>query len=195
MTNKYIWLIAFLFFLASCQQSSSENDSKPTSEKELPPKEEEIDTIDAQDTIPEPLTVMVLPCSNGYEYNLKMGDLNPSLENYLDQDDSIILKPFPLKKMQGTGYLGVFDKKHCDKILEKVDVDFLIMTRMKGLDFSTTNGDSGNWGYDTKVLDARDMNQFDGISASNLESFTSIDGDIKSKTDELIDMIIESRKE
>lgn len=192
---KHFWLIILLFAWASCQENSTNRDKATIPETKEINHDENNDTVDVQDTIPAPLTVMVIPCSNGYDYNLKMGDLNPSLEKYLDQDDRIILKPFPLKKMQGSGYFGVFDKKHCEKILEKVDVDFLLMTRMHGLDFSPANSDSGDWGYDTKILDTESMNQFKGISARKLKSFESIDPDIQSKTDELIDLIIASRKE
>ena len=192
-TIKCFCFTIFLFALVSCRENTPNEETVPEVEELSDEDTNEIDN--AQDTIPEQLTVMVIPCSNGYDYNLKMGDLNPSLENYLGQDDRIILKPFPLKEMQGSGYFGVFDKKHCEKILEKVDVDYLIMTRMRGLDFSPASTEANNWGYDTKVLDVESMDQFNGIYARKLKSFELIDSDIKSKTDELIDMILESRAE
>lgn len=184
-----------LVALTSCQENTLNDHTETISEKEEIVHEGDDEIRAIQDTVSTKLTVMVIPCSNGYEYNLRMGDLNPSLEKYLAQDDRISLKPFPLKEMQGTGYFGVYDKKHCDKILERVNVDFLIMTRMIGSDISSANSESGNWGYDTKILDAERMVQFDGISARKLKSFELIDSDLKSKTNELIKMIIKSRNE
>lgn len=195
ITMKYFWLSLLLFVFASCSQKSPIEDVETISKVKEFNSDNNKEIINIEDTISDPLTVMVIPCSNGYEYNLKMGDLNPSLEKYLSQDDRIILKSFPLKEMQGTGYFGVFDKKHCAKILEKVDVDFLIMTRMRGMDISSINAESGDWGYDTKILDVETMDQFNGISARKLKSFELIDPDIQSKIDELINMIIESRNE
>lgn len=192
---NYLLLILIAFFAVSCSQKTPVEDTKTISTAKNVKVEKNEKTITIEDTVPEPLTVMVIPCSNGYEYNAQMGDLNPSLEKYLAQDERIILKPFPLKQMRGTGYFGVFDKKHCGKILEKVDVDFLIMTRMRGLYVQPVHSDSGDWGYDTKILDVASMEQFNGISARKLKSFELIDADIKSKTDEMITLIIESRHE
>lgn len=179
----------------SCSQEASMENTKTTAKEQAFNGDSSKQITTVKDTLTDRLTVMVVPCSNGYEYDLKKGDLNPSLEKYLGLDERIILKPFPLKKMRGTGYFGVFDKKYCEKILEKVDVDFLILTRMKGLDGSSVDTESGHWGYDTKIVDAETMYQFNGISARDLKSFESIDPDIQSKIDALIRMIIESRKE
>jgi hypothetical protein len=195
MTVKYFWTIAILFALTSCQENTLNDNKEAISEKEDIIHEGNDENADPQDEETAQLTVMVIPCSNGYDYNLKMGDLNPSLERYLDLDNRVKLEPFPLKKMQGTGYFGVFDKKHCDKILEKVDVDFLIMTRMRGMDLISENSNSANWGYDTKILNVKTMNQFDGIASKNLKSFELIDADIKSKSDQLVQLMIDSGNE
>lgn len=192
MTMNYFWSIVLLIALASCHENTLNVSKETIAEKKDIVHEKKDETAHTQDTATTQLTVMVIPCSNGYDYNLKMGDVNPSLEKYLGQDDRIVLKPFPLKEMQGSGYLGVYDKKHCDHILERVNVDFLIMTRMKGIDISHANGESGNWGYDTKILNVESMVQFDGISARKLKSFELIDSDVKSKTNELINLIITS---
>lgn len=195
MTMKYFWSIVLLIALASCHENTLKDKKETISEKKDIILEVNDEIADTQYTATTQISVMVIPCSNGYDYNLKMGDVNPSLEKYLGQDDRIVLKPFPLKEMKGSGYLGVYDKKHCDNILERVDVDFLIMTRMKGIDISSANGEAGNWGYDTKILNVESMVQFDGISARKLKTFELIDSDVKSKTNELINLIIKSRNE
>jgi hypothetical protein len=135
---------------------------------------------------------MVVPCSNGYDYGLKQGDLNPSLAKYLNRHSRIKVIPFPYKKMNGSGYFGIFDKKQCSNILKNVDVEFLIMTRMKGLELTAINSDTGNWGYETKVLNVATMDQLMGVTAQNLQSFQKIDSDIKDKVDVLIELIRES---
>lgn len=186
-------LIIFLIVLTSCRENTTE--INPDSIYEVQDSIQEVYTEQSEtnDTIEGKPTIMVIPCSNGYDYNLKMGDLNPSLEKYLDQDDRIILKPFPYNKMQGSGYFGVFDKKQCGDILKRVDVDYLIMTRMRGLTIDTMDSESEDWGYETRVLDVEEMKQFDGISARQLNSFEMIDPDIESKTNELINTILATR--
>lgn len=138
------------------------------------------------------ISVLVIPCSNGYVYNLRMGDLNPSLEKYLKIDKRVILIDFPYKKMNGAGYFGVYDKNACTEILKQVKVDFLIMTQMKGMDIQDTDSNPGNWGYETKVLNVRTMQQFQAIHSENLKSFYEIDSDIQQKINKLVELIINS---
>ena len=150
----------------------------------------EIKHSSSTDTIEtEKISVIIVPCYNGYQYGLKMGDLNPSLEKHLASHSSIILESFPLSKMEGSGYQGVFDKKHCNKILENVNVDFLIMTKMVSNYFvilTQAQSVENSWGYETKILNTKTLEQFDGISASNLHSFESIDGNIKEQIEVLV---------
>ena len=192
---KRSYLILLLVIFSSCQENIQEKPKTAEPEKKELAFENNTNEAELPDTIEHKLTVMVIPCSNGYEYNMHMGDLNPSLEKYLDQDDRIIRKPFPLKEMRGSGYFGVFDKRHCGKILEKVNVDFLIMTRMKGIILQQNDSDSSNWGYETKFLNVHTMQQFKGIQASNLKSFELIDTDLKNKTNQLINLMIDSHNE
>lgn len=192
---KYFSVLILWIGLGSCQNNKPVETSGAESAAQEMTSAEKPDSIAAELTSPSAISVMVIPCSNGYEYNLKMGDLNPSLEKYLSEDKRVQLIPFPLKEMQGSGYFGVYDKKHCTKILERTDVDFLIMTRMKGMDLEPTNADSGNWGYDTRILNTNRMKQFEGISASHLASFGAIDPDIQSKTDQLVKMMMDSGNE
>jgi len=190
---KPLIYILLTLTLASCQTDKPKEVSEIKTSAQEKTLDIEQDSAVAPDTLTKPISVMVVPCANGYDYNMKMGDLNPSLEKFLNLDKRIELKPFPLKKMNGSGYFGVFDKKDCAKILEKVEVDFLVMTRMKGMILLSTDSSTGTWGYDTKILKIDNMEQFNGISASNLKSFESIDYDIKSKMDQLVTQIIESK--
>lgn len=193
---KIIHLLLLSLFIIGCQS----NDEIVEFEKKVPKKEtiapingEVEDLIIETPNKPKPITVMVVPCSNGYDYGMYLGDLNPFLEEQLANDARIHLEPFPLKKMNGSGYHGVYDKRYCKQILETVSVDFLIMTKMIGGNgFPTLDTIPVKWGYSTKILNTQSMDQFKGISASGLDSFNEIDGDIQSKTTQLIKLIIES---
>ena len=198
---KYLFYFVVLLAFSSCS-----NDSKPSTdlaqeegvlqEKDsiAPIQEEEVATAPVV-SIPK---VLIVPCSNGYMYNLHRGDVNPSLENYLALDKRISVEPFPLKKMQGAGYFGVYDKKNCDQIIKRTDVDFLIMTRMSGglepmiLRASDSIAPPSNWGYSTRILNVISMTQFEGIRGSKLQSFESVDPDVKQKASGLVDLILES---
>jgi hypothetical protein len=141
--------------------------------------------------------VLIVPCSNGYEYHMHAGVVNTSLEKYLAQDERIEVLSFPYIEMKGAGYFGVYDKKHCKSILDHTDADFLVMTRMIGglvpiilqeQDLAATQ----NWGYSTKILNREKMKQFNGISAKNLAEFEEIDLNVKRKVSDLADSILAS---
>lgn len=137
------------------------------------------------------ITVVVVPCANGYDYEGSVP--NPFLEKHLASDPRVKVIPFPYKKMGGQGYHGVFDKKDCGPILEKVKADFLVMTLMKGNSITPEGSNQHTWGYDTKVLNTASMEQFDGISASGLPNYESIDGDIKGKIQLLIEDMMRNK--
>ncbi len=187
-------IISLLFVACQSENKSVQSESKVS-------VIETIDTLTTQkkETIKEPIkqtspiTVMIVPCSNGYEYAQRLGDLNPSLEKYIAKDKRIHLEPFPYNKMKGSGFHGVYDKHYCKQILETVSVDFLIMSEMSGgIGMPHLDSIKPKWGYATKVLNTKTMNQFKAISAKELDSYYDIDGDIQSKTNQLIKLIIES---
>jgi hypothetical protein len=189
---KYLFYLILPLSLLSCnsEEASTNLGSQEDSVSDVQ-SNNEFDTVQHIETEAKIIKVMVIPCSNGYEYNLKMGDLNPFLENHLKKQTKIQFKPFPLKKMKGSGYHGVFDKKHCNKIIEKADVDVLIMTKMKGDILIYLDSSQGTWGYETKILHIKKDKQIEGISANKLSAFEDIDADIASKIDRLVQFIID----
>lgn len=199
---KYYIYLFTLLFATGCSNNTEEPIDSNRAEIETkvidsaPPLQEEVDTADAI-TTPK---VLIVPCANGYEYNMHWGDANPSLEKYLAMDGRIILEPFPYKEMQGSGYFGVYDKKHCEQILERTDADFLVMTKMNGLggiiplSNDSTPVQKQEWGYSTRVLNTKSMEQFNGIRGSKLESFERIDSDVKKRASTLVDLILTSHK-
>ncbi len=166
-----------------------------------------VDETVVHDSIPEevevlaPPRVLVVPCSNGYLYNSHQGDVNPFLEELLEADDQIEFVPFPYVAMKGAGYFGVYDKKHCSDILQHTDVDFLIMTRMRGIESilvhsqqSESTSPTSSWGYSTRILNVHTMEQFEGISARGISSFEAIESNVKSKFPQLTELILSASK-
>lgn len=193
---KIIQVLFLSLIILGCQS----NDRTVENDKNVP-KIETIDTLDnvVKDSTIEssqkntPITVMVVPCSNGYDYGSYSGDLNPFLEQHLSKDERIQLELFPLKKMKGSGFHGVYDKRYCNQILETVSVDFLIMTKMKGgIGIHPLDTLPLKWGYSTKILNTKTMDQFNGISGKDINSYEEINSDIGLKTNELIHLILES---
>lgn len=124
------------------------------------------------------LEIIVIQCANGYEYAMYNYDFNPVIENELNKFENIHVKPFPYKALMGVPYQGVFDKKYCPPIIEKVDVDFLILTR-----FDRGNGELNltemKWGYELRIVNTETLEQINSIHAHNLEDYPEIERHIK----------------
>lgn len=196
----------FTFFFATSLIlfGCSSKQSEELAENDIPVPAEELasnDSIKEDTAIISPPRVLVVPCSNGYLYNSHQGDVNPFLEELLEANDQIEYVPFPYVAMKGAGYFGVYDKKHCSSILQHTDVDFLIMTRMHGIESipvnpqqSESTNATSSWGYSTRILDVRTMEQFEGISARGLNSFDAIESNVSAKFPQLAELILEASK-
>lgn len=143
------------------------------------------------------IKVLVVPCSNGYTYELHEGTVDPILEDLLRKQPGIDLVSFPYKQMKGSGYFGVYDKKDCSKILERTDADFLIMTRMSGggEQILADSTDNRNLGYETRILNVRSGKQFPGISGKKLVSMAAMKADVSGKQDQLVKELQDSYRE
>jgi len=155
-------LKCFLFLIIVCLafetgfdsiKNKEERQAEERSEKLLPNssdlvvQENSVNLILARDTI----EVIVFQCANGYEYSMHEYDFNPIIEKDLNKLEGIIVKPFPLKKLKGAAYQGVFDKKYCAPIIEKADADYLILTRFDK-EFDALNRDTKSWGYEVRIV-------------------------------------------
>jgi len=124
------------------------------------------------------LKIIVVQCANGYEYAMNSYNFNPVIENELNKFKNILVKPFPFKTLMGVSYQGVFDKKYCQPIIDKVNVDFLILTRFdKG--YSGLNQTEMKWGYELKIVNTETLEQVNSINAHNLNGFLEIEKHIK----------------
>ncbi|WP_029446790.1 hypothetical protein [Cellulophaga baltica] len=124
------------------------------------------------------LEVIVVQCANGYEYAQHGYDFNPIIEKELNNFENITIKPFPLKTLMGVSYQGVFDKKYCPPIIEKVSADYLILTRFDR-EFYISNSNKQKWGYELRVVNTKTLEQITAMEAHNLKNYTEIEKHIK----------------
>lgn len=137
---------------------------------------EKIPEKDATST--DTLEVIVVQCANGYEYAMHNYDFNPIIETELNKFKNIKVKPFPLKTLMGVAYQGVFDKKYCPPIIEKVDVDFLILTRFDKRYYEFYSSEM-KWGYELRIVKSKTLEQINSIRAYNLNDYSEIEEHIK----------------
>ena len=130
------------------------------------------------------LEIIVVQCANGYEYAMHNYDFNPVIEKELNKFENIKVKPFPLKILMGVAYQGVFDKKYCPPIIEKVDVDFLILTRFKKR-YDAINGNQMKWGYELRIVNTETLEQVNTISAYDLNDYSEIEMHIQENIEKL----------
>lgn len=138
----------------------------------------QVQSIDNTDTI----EVIVMPEFYGYEYALYNFRFSPTVESELDKFSNIKVKPFPTKALVGVAYQNVYDKKYCPPIIEKVDVDFLILTRFdKRLDSRQLDLDSTKvkWGYAIRIVNTATLEQRNSIHANELDNYIDIENHIK----------------
>jgi len=127
------------------------------------------DTVAAIDTP----SVLILPCSNGYDYGMYGYDLDEVLEENLSKVDRIKVLPFSYLKFRKAHYHGVYDKKYCDGILALTEADYLIMNRMKG-NLVASPSSKGDWGYSIRILNTKTLEQVNSINASNLSGWKEV---------------------
>ena len=137
-----------------------------------------IDSIEVNTKIDSVIDVLVVQISNGYEYAQFGYDFEPIIEKELSQFENINVIPFPYKKLMGVSYQGVFDKKYCKPIIEKVDVDFLILSIFKG-NLLEIGQKIPIWGYEIRIVNANNMEQANSIGADNLKDYSQIENHIK----------------
>lgn len=124
------------------------------------------------------LKVIVVQCSNGYTYAQRGYSFNHVIEKELDKFENIHVQPLPLKALMGVSYQGVFDKKYCPPIIEKVDADFLVLTRFAS-EYLTLNTTETGWGYELRIVSTRNLEQANSISAHSLKEYKQIEQHIK----------------
>lgn len=133
------------------------------------------------------IKVIVLQCSNGYGHN----DFNRTIESEISKKEGFTIVTFPNKKLLGVTFQGIYDKKQCVPIIEKLDVDYIIMTRFLGNIEEVVEIIDENfiWGYEIKILNVKSMNQKISIRKDNLEEYQDIIADIEKNGENLLNDI------
>lgn len=124
------------------------------------------------------LKVIVVQCANGYNYSQLGYSFNHIIEEELNKFDNILVKPFPLKALMGVSYQGVFDKKYCPPIIEKVDADFLVLTRFTS-EHIALNRSEMDWGYELRIVNTSNLRQVNSINAHDLKKYEEIERHIR----------------
>ncbi len=144
--------------------------------------------IGSKDSISQKLSkikILVLQCSNGYGLN----DFRNTLESEISKNKQFEIVPFPNKKLLGVTFQGVYDKKYCKPIIEKIDADYIIMTRYLGniiQGIELTDEKTTIWGYEVKILNTTSWNQKISIRKGNLKDYEDLLIHIEHNADKLI---------
>ncbi len=141
---------------------------------------QESNPIQSINKIENKTRIMVLPCANGYDYETHGYELDIVLENALKKSMDIEIIPFPIKKMKGILYQGIFDKKDCIPILKKIDVDYIIMNRFIG-EFDSQK--QQYWGYQTRILNTKSMKQAHSLGAKKIKVYDDLKMHIETNID------------
>lgn len=138
------------------------------------------------------LNVIVLP-----PYDVIAGagispDITKSLENVLKREAQLEVMKFPYQKLINANYHMVYDKKYCREIIEIVDPDIIVMSRID-LARKTGNMENDRWDFEIKIYDVSSDQQRKSISGQSLRA-ESIHKTIDELGENLVEDILETRK-
>ena len=185
----YSQILIFLSIVTIIGCNSTDNKESTVTEKKDSVLVDSAMVVKEETALPDTpkidtLEIIVVQCANGYEYAMHNYDFNPVIEKELNKFENIKVKPFPLKILMGVAYQGVFDKKYCPPIIEKVDVDFLIPTRFKKR-YDAINGNQMKWGYELRIVNTETLEQINSISAQKLKDYSEIEKHIQANIETL----------
>ena len=187
MIKRIVFLVLVICAVISCKQDNKQQRHEQASKL----TENANDTLkltadnakgqSSADTIAKQKTILILPCSNGYGSEVP---IELFIENALKNNPFVKIIPFPSKKLQNIAYHGVFDKRYCTPIIDKVEVDYLIMSEISGERTNPvliTDTISRGYGYKIKILNTKTLEQKNSINAKDLQSLEDMQKDIMSK--------------
>lgn len=187
-------IVLFIFvFVISCNSKNEEQQIIVETEikkNELDSNQTEVHTSEKdpiKNELKSNIKVIVLQCSNGYGHN----DFNRTIESEISKREGFTIVPFPNKKLLGVAFQGVYDKKYCIPIIEKIDVDYIVMTKYLGnlKEGIEITEEDVVWGYEIKFLNTKSMNQKISIRKDNLEEYRNILTDIEKNGEKLLNDI------
>jgi hypothetical protein len=182
----HIWILTcILLTLTACSQKN---------EIQFEPKSVTTTPIAYADSVAEKksLNVIVLP---PYDIIANAGvspDITTYIESALRKETKLEVMKFPYQKLINANYHMVYDKKYCREIIEIVDPDIIIMSR---LDVSKKVGDMNEdrWDFEVKIYDVSSDQQRKSISGQALRA-EGINKTINQLRENLVDDILETKK-
>jgi hypothetical protein len=138
------------------------------------------------------LNVIVLPPYDVIANEGISPDITKSLETVLKRETKLEVMKFPYQKLINANYHMVYDKKYCREIIEIVDPDIIVMSRLD-LTKKTGNMEADRWNFEIKIYDVSSDQQRKSISGQSLRA-EGIDKTINELRESLVDDILETRK-
>jgi hypothetical protein len=143
---------------------------------------------------PKKFSILVLP---PYDEIANAG-ISPDIQEYLEReiskDSSVTLIKFPLKDLMKVPYQNVYDKKYCKPILDEIDTDVVIMTK---LDVNEKKGQMSSdiWTFSIRIYDVQNDRQINSKIKGKDLSDNKISELIKQKIQDLIEEIKNNRQQ
>ncbi|GEM_PF-4039821 len=182
------FMIPILFMVQGCDSNTHNKQAVTTATADSIPVISVPEQTAAElsvDSLPvDTLDILVVQCANGYEYAMGGYDFNPLIEQELNRFENMNVLPFRYQDLMGVHYQGVFDKKYCPPILEKVDADVLILTRFVQ-QYLGPERDEFDWGYELRIVNAETLEQVNSIHADDLENYEGIEQHIQANIEML----------
>ena len=193
MMKESFKIVLFVFFFILSCNSKNQEQQRNTIASEIQKKEidsnkvNRIEKDSIENEVKSNIKVIVLQCSNGYGHN----DFNRTIESEISKREGFSIIPFPNKKLLGVAFQGVYDKKYCNPIIEKLNVDYIVMTRFLGnlKEGIEITEEDAIWGYEIKILNTKSMNQKISIRKDNLAEYKDILTDIEKNGEKLLNDI------
>ena len=129
---KNFSILISLLLLLACQGQNSTNKEqiKELNNNSIMKSEVKIDTLSDKIKKTEKLKVLVLP---PYDEIANQG-ISPGVQEYLQNElkkcEKINLIKLPLRQLMNIPYQNVFDKKYCQPIIETIDCDIIVMSKL-----------------------------------------------------------------
>ena len=133
----------------------------------------------------KPTVMILIP----YDLNANGGfspDTQKILENKLTHNSEIQLIKFPLKKLMNVPYQNIYDKKYCKPILENINADYIIMTK---LELDNILNSPRKWDLSFRIYDVKKNEQFDSKLKGEKLTKQEIEKKVKTSFEILINEI------
>ena len=188
--NKFVLILTISLLSFSCSNSNKKIENEQKVETEILFQSSDTVDFNIADPLPQKVIVLVLP---PYDEIANAG-ISPNVQKYLEveisNDTTFSVMKFPYKKLMGTPYHNVFDKKYCTPILEKINADIIVMSKLDVTEGTNTSLSKIRWNLQLRIYNTKTFVQ----KNLTLKIYNSTDGEIKSTLANRIDEIINEIK-